>query len=92
MFVTDYLEGRIIYETEKVVCFNVHLASVVNQSRPFMAQVLFSLVNGKYNVPKASFYITKGDDTFQFTEKDFENELDKGIALYKEARKELGLD
>lgn len=92
MFKTEHLEGRLLYETEKVVCFNIHASINIEPSRPFLVQCLLSLVNYTSSFHPVSFDYEIGGNTYHFTEENFKEEIEEGIKSYVKTRKDLGID
>lgn len=90
MFLTEHLEGRLRYETDKVVCIDIYINSNYSQERNFISQVLLSLANKKIHF--FSFNLKKGNYTDFITSTDYENEISEGIQQYLKTRKELELD
>ena len=88
MFRTEYLEGRLRYETEQVVCFDVYLNSNIAKDF-FVCQALLSLVNRRiaHNSPsEVVYYNTVLNGTTIFVE------IQNGIHDYITIRKNLALD
>jgi len=88
MFRTEHFEGRLLYETDKVVCINVHINTNYDPNCIFVTQVLLSLVN-----KKPYFYLmSMRSATFSLTEDDFSTEIYSGIEMYLKNRQLLELD
>lgn len=87
MFSTKHLEGRLRYETDKVVCIDVHIKSYYLSAQPFVTQVLISLINGE------STFFAPGYNNIDFsiTSEDVLKEINEGILQYACYRKKLGL-
>lgn len=91
MFRTEHLEGRLLYETDKVVCINVFINRRYSKNEDkFLSQVLISLVNGRFKSHGTGFHLLSDND-FLFTKEDFARELNEGLNQYATIRRELGL-
>lgn len=87
MFSTEHLEGRLRYETDKVVCIDVYSKT---KARPFMCQVLLSLVNKTAQFIKCE--LISEYTSYAFTEEDFIKEVKDGVKQYLQIREDLELD
>ena len=92
MFITEHLEGRIRYETDKVVCIDVYVNPSYSQERLFLSQVLFSLVNNRAHFLDLNFSLQDGKCTFSMKGADYEKEIKEGIEQYLQIRKDLEID
>ena len=90
MFITEHLEGRIHYETDKVVCFNIHIKPQYDLERSFVNQVLLSLVNKHIIYIPTNIVIPKS--YLSLSADKFGNEVYEGINEYLEMRKSLEID
>lgn len=89
MFRTEHLEGRLLYETDKVVCINIHLNVNYDCRNRFISQVLLSLVNKKNIYFPSTINL---NSSIFLTKEDFTAEVDEGISQYLDYRKKLELD
>lgn len=89
MFSTKHLEGRIRYETDKVVCIDVYCKPQFLSERPFFTQILFSIINKQYSFLDASLW---GKNGAIMSEKEIRDEIAEGIQQYINIRKKLELD
>lgn len=89
MFNTKHLEGRIVYETDNVVCINVFVKADYTSDRNeiFMTQLLVSLVVRSISFLPSSISIAN----LVLSEEDFKKELYAGVRQYLKTRKILGL-
>ena len=82
------MEGRSLYETDKVVCINVFInKSYAAPDGVFLFQVLVSLKNQSYRYFGGPVFF----DYFWLSEDDIADELKEGIEKYFRIRKGLGL-
>ena len=90
MFLTEHLEGRLRYETDKVVCIDIHINTNYSNgdNLSFLGQALLSLVNKQY-VYTISSFSTNG---YSVSNKDLCTEVDEWIKQYLQTRKVLELD
>ena len=99
MFKTRCLEGRLRYETDKVVCIDIYAhqnlyhftSSLTFEKGEFITQVLLSLVNKKYHYIESSKfdYISK---TCNGEPINVPKEINEGIISYLKLRERLELD
>lgn len=88
MFRTEHLEGRLLYETNDVVCINVFINSNhIRGESPYLFQVLVSLKTNSYSYFGGSFSY----GTLSLSKENVDKELREGISQYFRIRKELGL-
>lgn len=90
MFTTEHLEGRIVYETDKVVYIHVFVKPqyiIGCDSNQYITQLLISLVNTKYSCIDTSFRNT----LFYLSEDKLKEEIAEGVSKYLEVRKTLGI-
>ena len=87
MFLTEHLEGRLRYETDKVVCFDIYLNPSISKDY-FVSQALLSLVNG---CRAYSPMIVPVNNTITLDSTTIAKEISEGISNYIDIRKELGL-
>lgn len=88
MFRTEHFEGRLRYETNKVVCIDMHINANYDPNCTFVTQVLISLVNNKSIFYPASM----NNSLFSLTVDEFSKEVNLGISTYLKHRQKLGLD
>ena len=87
MFLTEHLEGRIHYETNQVVCFNIYLKPSIAKDF-FVCQALLSLVNGSRSYVPTMVVV---NNIITFDSATIAKEISEGISNYIEIRKELAL-
>ena len=101
MFLTEHLEGRLRYETDKVVCIDVYarkdlrLINLDFKEGDFVTQVLLSLITKQHHLTlSAELYLNKAfaiQNHIDGQEALFK-ELFEGLDSYLKVRKNLGLD
>lgn len=87
MFSTEHLVGRLRYETEQVVCFDVYLKPHLAKDY-FVCQALLSLVNGS-RASTATIVVVDNIITLDYAT--ISKEISTGITDYINLREELGL-
>lgn len=79
MFTTEHLQGRMLYETEKVVCINVYLKPQYAPTKDYyLCQVLISLVNTQYVSTDVELVLSNSDFLF-LSQNVIRQEISEGV-------------
>ena len=87
MFSTEHLEGRMVYETNKIACINVYAQPTYDPNRTFLVQLLVSLINYKYI--NSSVPVSFGPSAL--SREDINKEIKEGVEQYHKNRMFLEL-
>ena len=88
MFITEHIQGKLVYETEKVVYIHVFLKPQYTtncDSNVYITQLLISLVNMNYSCVDTSIK----NSHIYLSENMLKEEIAEGVSKYLEMRKML---